>query len=306
MVGRDEDFSKGAAWIRGEVVPIDRASIGVLDWGLTHSDITYDVVPVWNGAFFRLPDYLERFRASVAALRLAIDQDDAAIAGILARIVATSGLRHAYVAMVASRGVPMIPGSRDPRDCANHFYAWCIPYVHVIPPAAAERGASLWVPNDVHRIPEDSVNPRAKNYHWGDFTQGLLDAKVQGFDSTVLTDHAGNITEGPGFNIFAVTGGKVVTPACGVLEGMTRRTVLELAAAEGLATETRALPLAEVLEVDEVFLSTSSGGVVPVIRIGTRVFGNGAPGPVTSRLRTAYFAALDDPALRTEIDYAPA
>lgn len=303
MTGPDPDFSKGAAWIRDEILPVGQASIGVLDWGLTHSDITYDVVPVWNGAFFRLPDYLERFRASVAALRLTIDQDAAAIAAILARITARSGLRRAYVAMVASRGAPMIPGSRDPRDCANHFYAWCIPYVHVIPEEVAARGASVWVPEGVHRIPEDSVNPRAKNYHWGDFTQGLTEAKDRGFDTTVLTDHQGNVTEGPGFNFFAVSGGRVLTSDHGVLEGMTRRTVLELCAREGFQTVCAPLPLAAALEADELFLTTSSGGVIPVTRLGTRIYGNGAPGPVATRLARAYLAALDDPAMRTEIDY---
>lgn len=297
------DFSKGAAWMKGAVMPIDQAAIGVLDWGLTHSDICYDVVPVWSGGFFRLPDYLARFRASTAALRLNIPQSDTEIIEILHQIVARSGLRDAYVSMVASRGSPLIPGSRDPRECGNHFYAWCIPYVHVIKQEIAARGTHLWVSKGSRRIPEDSVNPRAKNYHWGDFTTGLFEAKDNGFDTTILLDFADNVTEGPGFNLFILKGNSVITADRGVLHGLTRRTVLELCAARGLDCETRALPLSEVMEADEVFLSTSSGGVVPVARIDDRVFSNDAPGPVSRQLRDAYFALMRDPAYRQEVEY---
>jgi len=295
------EFSKGAAWMRGQVIPVAEASIGVTDWGLTHSDVVYDVVPVWNGAFFRLPDYLARFQASVASARMQIGMDGAAIAQALHAMVARSGLRSAYVAMVAARGAPLIPGSRDPRDCANHFYAWCVPYVHVVKPEAARAGIALWLSDTTRRIPPDSVNPRAKNYHWGDFTAGLFEARDRGFETVLLPDHHGNVTEGPGFNVFALKGGCVVTPCDGVLLGITRQTVLEMVRAEGLEIAERALPVAELLEADEVFLSTSGGGVIPVARIGDRVFSNGAAGETALRLRARYYALLDDPAYRTEV-----
>ena len=298
-----QDFTKGAAWIAGEIVPIADAKISVLDWGLTHSDITYDVVPVWNGAFFRLHDYLARFRHSIDALKLSIPQTSDEIAEILHAITAKSGLREAYVSMSASRGVPMIPGSRDPRDCGNHFYAWVIPYVHVVKPDIADRGCHLWISKSSRRIPEDSVNPRAKNYHWGDFTTGLIEAKENGFDNTALLDHAGNVTEGPGFNIFALKGDTVVTSDHGVLHGITRRTMLELCQARGLKTETRPLPLTELMEADEVFLSSSGGGAIPVTRVDDRVFSNGAPGPVAKSLREDYFALLDRGDMSTPIAY---
>lgn len=298
------DFSKGAAWMDGAVIPIAEAKISVLDWGLTHSDITYDVVPVWDGAFFRLPDYLARFRDSVDALHLSLPQSDGDISDILHQIVARSGLRAAYVSMVASRGVPGIPGSRDPRDCINHFYAWCVPYVHVIPPETAARGCHLWVSKTSRRIPESSVNPRAKNYHWGDFTSGLLDAKSKGYDTTGLLDHDGKVTEGPGFNIFAVKGDTVVTSDHGVLHGITRRTIIEMCRARGFNVETRPLPLSELLESDEVFLSSSGGGAIPVTRVDERVFTNNAPGPVATALQRDYFDMLENSSMRQPIDYS--
>ena len=299
-----QDFSKGAAWMGGEIIPISEAKIGVTDWGLTHSDIAYDVVPVWDGAFFRLGDYLDRFIASMDYWRMDVGMDKADLAAALAAMVARSGLRASYCAMVAARGTPTVAGSRDPRDCANHFYAWCAPYVHVVAEPIALAGATVWVPEDIFRIPEWSLNQRAKNYHWGDFTQGLFQAKDRGFDTVFLLDPDGNVTEGPGFNVFCVLGGKVVTPDRGVLQGITRRTVLEMAAEAGFAVETRPVSLEELMGAEEVFLSTSGGGVAPVRRVRDRIFSNDAAGPVALSLRETYEAWRMRPDMRTEIAYA--
>ena len=296
------ELSQGAAWMQGEILPITEAKIGVTDWGLTHSDVTYDVVPVRDGAFFRLPDYLERFHESMAALRLDPGVTGEEMRHALHAIVGASGLRDSYCSMVCSRGAPRIPGSRDPRDCANHFYAWCVPFIHVIPPAVAETGAKIKIAS-TRRIPHDSVDPRVKNYHWGDFTPGLFEAKEAGFDTTLLLDHQGRVTEGPGFNVFAVFGDHVATPEWGCLEGITRRTVLEIAAVEGLRPEIRDLPLAKFLQADEIFTATSGGGVVPVVQVEDRIFSNGAPGPITQRLRDTYLDWTRRADLREEIAY---
>lgn len=298
------DLSKGAAWMTGKVIPISEATIGVTDWGVTHSDIAYDVVPVVDGAFFRLDAYLDRFMASLRLTRMDIAMTRDQVAQALQDMVAASGLRDAYCAMVAARGVPLIPGSRDPRDCGNHFYAWCVPYIHVIKPEVIDDGASVWVAEHTRRIPADSVNPRAKNYHWGDFTQGLFEAKDAGFETVVLLDHHGNLTEGPGFNIFLVEGGTVSTPDTGVLEGISRRTALEICTGMGLETRVAPVPASRLDTADEVFLTSSGGGILPVTRVGTRVFGNGKPGPVGTKARATYWDWVKRPDLRTEIAYA--
>ncbi len=297
------DFSKGAAWMRGAVIPITEAQVGVTDWGITHSDAVYDVVPVIEGAFFRLPLYLERFGASMDTGRFDIGLTNLQITKALHDMVAASGLRDAYCAMVAMRGTPLIPGSRDPRDCANHFYAWCVPYVHVIKPEVAAKGASLCIPETIHRIPANSVNPRAKNYQWGDFTSGLFDAKDKGYETVLLRDHAGCVTEGPGFNVFAIKGDCVVTPDLGVLEGITRRTILEICAEMGLSVQVRALPVDEFLNADEVFISTSGGGAVPITKVNDRIFGNGAPGPTAQRIARRYWDWTTRSAHRTAIEF---
>ncbi len=297
------DWTQGAAWMDGRVIPIAEAAIPVTDWGLIHSDITYDVAPVWEGGFFRLDSYLDRFEASMAALTLDVGMAREDIRAALHAMVARSGLRAAYVAMVASRGVPLVPGTRDPRQCANRFYAWCVPYIRLVAPEIEARGASAWIAKDVRRIPPESLDPRVKNYHWGDFTRGLMEAKDRGRETVILTDLAGNIAEGPGFNVFAVRDGGVMTPESGCLEGVTRRTVLEICAEQGIPAEVRPLPMEELMEAHEVFLSSTAGGPVPLVHVDDRVFANGAPGPVTCRVRARYWEWMMRPELRDEVDY---
>jgi len=301
----ENDLSLGAAWMNGTVIPISQAAIPVNDWGLVHSDITYDVVPVIDGAFFRFDEYLARFLSSMEDLQLDPGMSKRNIQAALHQMVSKSRLRDSYVAMVCSRGKPKIAGSRDPRDCDNHFFAWCVPYVHVIKPEVVEQGATAWIAQNAYRIPENSVNPRVKNYHWGDFTQGIFEAKDKNYETVILLDYDGNVTEGPGFNVFAVKDKVLITPDRGVLAGVSRKTVLEMAEHLGINTSVRSLSVEELLEADEVFLSSSGGGVIPIIRVNETIFGNGASGPISVQLNETYWAWTTLEKYRDPIDYEP-
>ena len=300
----ENDLSFGAAWMNGTVIPISQAKIPVNDWGLVHSDITYDVVPVIDGAFFRFDEYLARFLSSMEKLHLDPRMSKRDIQAALHQMVSKSSLRDSYVAMVCSRGKPKIAGSRDPRDCDNHFFAWCVPYVHVIKPEVVEQGATAWIAQNAYRIPENSVNPRVKNYHWGDFTKGIFEAKDKNYETVILLDYDGNVTEGPGFNVFAVKDKVLITPDRGVLAGVSRKTVLEMAEHLGINTSVRSLSVEELLEADEVFLSSSGGGVIPIIRVNETIFGNGASGPISVHLNETYWKWTTLEKYRDPIDYA--
>ena len=298
-----KDLSNGAAWMKGKVMPIHEASLPINDWGLTRSDITYDVVPVVDGAFFRLTDYLNRFQASMKDMRLDPKLSRDEIQKALTDMVSKSGLRNAYVSMVCSRGVPNVTGSRNPKDCDNHFFAWCVPYVNIIKPEIAKNGASAWISDTVKRIPEDSVNPRNKNYHWGDLTKGLFEAKDNDAETVILVNHQDCVTEGPGFNVFAVKDGKVITSDHGVLEGISRQTILDICDELSLEKEVRPISREEFMEADEIFLTTSSGGVVPITKVNDRIFSNDAPGEMTVKLMDCYWNWTKNDNLRIEIPY---
>jgi branched-chain amino acid aminotransferase len=128
-----------------------------------------------------------------------------------------------------------------------------------------------------------------KHYHWLDFQMGLLDAYDNGMDTVVLVDGDGNVTEGPGFNVFAVLDGRLVTPASGMLDGMTRRTVIEIAKERDIDLLQRGITAEELRSASEVFLTTTAGGILPVGAVDGRIVGNGAPGRVTTTIHSAYW-----------------
>ncbi|MBC5782087.1 aminotransferase class IV [Ramlibacter sp. USB13] len=295
------DYSQGAAWQRGSYVPIAQASVPLTDWGFLRSDAAYDVVTVWDGAFFRLDAHLERFLRSCSRFRLDPGRSPEEIVAILEQCVRLAGLRSAYVEMLCTRGQPPW-GSRDPRQAANQFYAFAVPYVWIANEEQRRRGLDVRI-SGVQRIPPASVDPTAKNYHWNDMTMGLLEALDAGADTVLLTDAQGNVVEGPGFNVFAVRAGRLVTPREGVLEGITRRTVMEIAQSQGIAVEARALPADELRGADEAFLSTSGGGVLPVTRIDGETVGSGEVGAMTQRLAETYWAWHRDPRYATPVRY---
>ena len=295
------DFAQGAAWQRGQYLPVAQASIPITDWGFLRSDAAYDVVTVWDGAFFRLDAHVERFLRSCQRFRLDPGHRAAEITAILAGCVRRAGLRSAYVEMLCTRGQPPW-GSRDPRQAVNQFHAFAVPYVWIANEEQRRRGLHVMV-SRVQRIPPASVDPTAKNYHWNDMTMGLLEALDAGGDTVLLTDGAGNVVEGPGFNVFAVRDGRLVTPAQGVLEGVTRRTVIEMAQSLAIPVEMRALSATELRAADEAFLSSSGGGVLPITRVDNQALGSGQVGPVTQRLQDTYWAWHRDPRYSTPVDY---
>jgi branched-chain amino acid aminotransferase len=295
------DFSAGAAFIDGEYLPVAEAKIPVLDWGFLHSDATYDVAHVWRGKFFRVDEYLDRFQTSMERLRMSIPYDREQIRSIMFELVRKSGLRNAYVEIVCTRGMPA-PGSRDPRSCENRFLAFAIPFVWIANDDMRARGLDLMI-SSRQRIPPEAVDPRVKNYHWLDMVMALFEAYDEGADTVVLVDARGNLVEGPGFNVFVRQGDTVITPKKGVLEGVTRMTILELLARENIQVKQQELPAPTAREADEAFITSTAGGVMPVTRISGEQVGDGRPGDLTTKLNDAYWALHDDPELNIEVEY---
>lgn len=296
------DFSDGVAFVRGAYLPVAEAAIPITDWGFLRSDATYDVVTVWDGAYFRLDAHLDRFLASCARWRLDPGLDREQITAILSRCVRLSGLRSSYVEMICTRGKPPW-GSRDPRLAVNQFFAFAVPFVWLANSEQRVKGLHVMI-SDVQRISPRSVDPTAKNYHWNDLTMGLFGALDAGADSVLLVDGSGNVVEGPGFNVFCVIDGVLVTPSEGMLEGVSRRTVIEMAGSLGLPVQLRAVPAGALRAAQEVFLSTSGGGVLPVTKVDNIAIGDGRPGPITQRLVETYWAWHKDPAYSRPIDYS--
>lgn len=298
-------YEAGAAYVDGRYMPLAEAAIPITDWGYRRSDVTYDVVGVRDGAFFRLDDHVARFRASMTAFRMAPAESDDDIKAILHRCVALSGLRDAYVAMDCLRGRPVAGQPYHPAFARNYIAAFAMPWISLLKPDVMERGAHLAIV-ETRRIGAQAVDPRAKNFHWADLTRGQFEALEREADFCILLGDDGNVTEGPGFNVFAVRDGRIATPDHGVLEGITRRSVIELAAQLGLDLEIRPISADEFRDADEIFLSTTAGGVMPATRIDGRIMANDRPGPVSRRILETFWARRAAGWHATPVDYAAA
>jgi branched-chain amino acid aminotransferase len=296
------DLSQGVAFVDGAYGPIAEARIPITDWGFVRSDVTYDVVHVWKGSFFRLEDHIERFLRSVEGLRMDLPVSRHELREVLIECVRRSGLRDAYVEMVCTRGQPPPGAPRHPRFAAPNFLAFAVPYIWVYTPEQQERGLRAII-SSVPRIPSQCVDPTIKNFHWGDLTRALFEAADKGAEQAVLLDIHGNLAEGPGFNVFAVIEGTVTTPPGGALEGITRRSVLELCEELGLPAQERDITADELREADEIFFSTTAGGITGVSRIDERILGNDRPGPITERLRELYWRKHEEGWHATPVDY---
>jgi branched-chain amino acid aminotransferase len=298
---RTNELEGGAAFVDGDWVPLSEAKLSLFDWGFTRSDATYDVASVWQGAFFRLDDHLNRFFESLQKLHMSIPYDKEAVRTILHGCVRAGGLRDSYVGMVCTRGVPP-RGARDPRMATNRFYAYALPFVWIASPDKQRAGIDLFV-SERQRIAPESVDPTIKNYHWMDLVLSLYDSYEHGCDTSCLVDAHGNLAEGPGFNVFLVKDGVVRTADRGVLEGISRRTAIELCRKLEIPLRIEAVPARDLEDADEVFLTSTGGGVLPIAKVNGRSLRVPFPGPVTQKLISAYWALHDDPAYRDPVEY---
>lgn len=297
-------FAAGAAYIDGRYMPIAEAAIPMTHWGYRRSDVTYDVVSVHGGNFFRLDDHINRFRASMDTLRMKPRESDDEIKQILDRLVRLGGLKASYVAMDCLRSVPLPGLPRLPINTPSYIAAFAVPWVNVVSDEMYERGVHMIIAKDTRRIPVDSVEPRVKNFHWGDLTRGQFEAADRGADFAVLLDHDGNITEGAGYNVFSITNGKVATPIRGALDGITRKSVIELCGMLDIPCEVRTVSAEEFCDADEIFMCTTAGGIMPVSRIDGRIMGNDRPGAMSSKLKEAFWAERARGWHATPIDYS--
>ena len=292
-------FAEGAGYVRGRFVPIAEAVLPVTDWGFTRSDVVYDVVHVFKGGFFRLADHLDRFERSMAQRRIRPPEDRAAIEAILHRCVALTGLIDAYVAMVASRGRPRVAGSRRPADCENHLIAYALPWIDVVPKDVQARGAHVWVAS-TPRVPDASVDPTVKNYQWNDLTSGLLEAHDADFDTAVLCDTQGFLTEGPGFNIFLVKDGRVTTSIAAACTAS--RADRCWSSAPNSASRPRLNRFPDRRSTTRTRSSwRRRPGVTPASRIGAHILGNDRPGPIPMLLRDTYWRKHEEGWHRTPV-----
>jgi len=280
-------FPKGSAWIDGKFIDISEAKISILDWGFLRSDATYDVVHVWKNRFFQLERHIDRFLKSSEKLRMPCKISRQDIKKILAGCVQKAELENSYVEMIQTRGIS--PNFvRDPRKATPQFMAFAVPFGWILKPENFEKGLDVYL-TDIKRIPPSSIDPTIKNYHWLDLVNGMLDAYEKGHHTGILLDEENNLSEGPGFNIFLVNDGEINTPNYGVLEGITRQTVIDLAKELNIKVNKKPITTKMLKNSDEFFATSTAGGVMPITKVSGKNINKGKVGNITREIHKLYW-----------------
>lgn len=304
LAASENPLSKGVAWVEGKLVPFSEARIPLRDQGFLHGDLTYDVPSVWDGRFFRLEDHIARLEASCKKMRMKLPLGKEEVTRVLVEMVAKSGLRDAFVEIIVTRGFTAVRENKTSEDTSNHLYMFILPYVWVMDPEIQRTGGSSIIARTVRRTPPGSFDPTIKNLQWGDLTRGMFEARDRGADYPFLTDGDANLTEGSGFNIVLAKDGILYTPDRGVLHGITRKSVIDAANANGIEIRTETLSTELAYTCDELFMCTTAGGIMPITSLDGKPVNDGKVGPITKKIWDGYWAMHYDDTYSFGINYS--
>ena len=277
----------GMTYINGEFVPADRATLPLMDAGFWLGINVFDVLSARQGHIFKLAAHVDRFYRSLHAVRITIPFTREEFGQLIVETVRRSGLENSYIQTIATRGLrtegPI--GEWQPTVIIN-----AVPYFEIVAPEVAARGLRVRI-SSVRNVPIQSVDAKIKTFNRLHSYLARLEALDSGADDAIMLDLEGYVTEGRGANVFIVRDGQLFTPPEGLLEGITRETVFELAVQEGLSAREERLTPYDLYNADEVFYCTTAGGIMPIVEVDRRKVGSGLPGAITDRLRAAYWTA---------------
>ena len=274
-------------WIEGEIFEGAEARIPVTDHGFLYGDGVFEGLRIRKGRIFRLEAHLERLEVSARALGLEIPGGTEAVRAIVLETIRAHGTEDAYVRLIVTRGDG--PLGVDPTSCPRARIVCIADALRIYPPEKRARGIDL-VTVSLRRPPPDVLDPGVKSLNYLNSALAKFEARRGGADEGLLLNRSGTVAEASVANVFVVRRDRVETPPTtdGALPGITRGAILELAEREGLRAAERTLGRLDLLAADEVFLTGTGAGIVPVRSLDGRKLKCPAPGPITQRLTKAF------------------
>src|SRR4051812_35169219 len=283
------------AYVNGDYVPLDQASVSIFDHGFLYGDGVFEGMRVFEGGLFRAGDHMARITRSARSLGLALPADTDEIVNIIGEVVRRSELQDAHVRPIIARGFGG-PGI-DPRNCPEPTL---IVSAYPFPPFLGADPIKLFTSAVVRKAPR-SLGAHVKSLNYLDAIVAKQQAGELGLHDAVMLDSLGAVAECTGANLFIIAGDTLVTPTTrAALPGITRRTVLEIAAEEGIDAVERDVWPAELHCADGAFVCGSGAGVVPIGSFDGRPVVQPTH-PIITRIQDAYKARTRDAAYRTEL-----
>jgi branched-chain amino acid aminotransferase len=276
--------------IDGEFVPLSEAKVSVFDRGYLYGDGVFEGIRGYKGRIFKLDQHVERLYRGAQAIALDIPHTPEGFKDIILETVRRNGLDDCYIRVIVSRGSGDL--GLDPRKCTGPATVVVIAAsISLYPQEVYESGLDVITCVTRRNLPV-ALNPQIKSLNYLNNILAKLEAVRADAHEGLMLNHLGNVSEATGDNVFVWRGGALITPPvhAGILEGITRLVVLELAEDMDLPVREDNLTVYDLYTADECFLTGTAAEVAPVARVDGRLIGDGRPGPITKRLMARFRA----------------
>ncbi|HUT75553.1 MAG TPA: branched-chain-amino-acid transaminase [Armatimonadota bacterium] len=277
-------------YINGQFAPAAEARISVFDHGLLYGDGVFEGIRAYNGRVFRLEQHLERLYDSAKALLLEIPLSADEMREAVLESLRRNDLSDGYLRLVVTRGRGDL--GLDPRKCRDGATVIIIAdSIELYPREFYERGLEVLTVVTRRNLPE-AINPAIKSLNYLNNVLAKIEVCQAGLLEGIMLNHEGYVAEATGDNIFLYADGRLVTPplSVGILNGITRAAVIELAANLGIPVSEERFTRYVVYTADECFLTGTAAEIIPVVTVDGRKIGEGVPGAVTRKLMERFTA----------------
>jgi branched-chain amino acid aminotransferase len=273
--------------LNGKLVDRADAKISVYDHGLLYGDGIFEGIRVYAGKVFRLHEHVERLYESARHILLEIPWTPQKLIEETLRTVEANKKQEGYVRTVVTRGVGSL--GIDPNRCETPSIFIIVDDISLYPPRMYDEGMEIITSSFIRSHP-NTISPRVKSLNYLNNILAKIEATRAGCPEALMLNHLGEVAECTADNVFLVKHGVLRTPpnTAGILQGVTRDAVIELAQAAGISVQEVALTRHDVYSADELFLTGTGAEVVPVVKVDGRPIGSGRPGPITKQLRERY------------------
>ena len=274
-------------WINGKLYEKQDAKISVYDHGLLYGDGVFEGLRSYDGKVFRLEEHLKRLWNSAKAILLEIPMSPEAIGRAIDETLQANGISNGYIRLVVTRGAGTL--GLDPNRTSDPQVIIITDFIAVYPQELYQEGLEIITASTLRNHPA-ALNPRIKSLNYLNNILAKIESLQAGCMEALMLNHKGEVAECTAVNIFLVRDGVLLTPPtdAGVLEGITREAVMELARQQGL--EVREVPITrhDVYIADECFLTGTAVEVIAVVKVDSRKIGSGKPGPITCDLKERF------------------
>jgi branched-chain amino acid aminotransferase len=277
--------------IDGVVLGPDDAKVSVYDRGFLFGDAVFEVLRTYGGALFAFDEHFARLKRSAARVFIDVPVDDVTLRGEVERGIAAARNEESNVRIVLTRGVG--PVALDPGTASCPLRVILVEPIAPPPRELYEAGIAA-ITIRTQRSADGTVAAGAKVTNYLESLLAVREAKAQGAQEALIVDGRGEVVEGATSNVFVVKGGRLATPPedAGILAGITRAHVLEVAGAAGIGVDEKRLRPESLYEADEVFITSSIRELLPVVRVDGRTIGSGVPGPIARLVHRAFRTAV--------------